>query len=157
MRVSEAFGELILQLKGADTFGKASLKTEISKAYLVEMVRITSEFGRAVKRELEDRGWSYLRACVGTGIPGATIGRMAQGIVPGADHVIAWAKGLRQDINKWLTLAGYDPIPEELVCDVTKADRVRERVAAYLVEKKGMQPEEVKEMFEEINEKGDPL
>jgi len=75
---------------------------------------------------------------------------MAQGIVPGADHIIAWAKGLRQDINKWLTLAGYDPIPEELVCDVTKADRVRERRATYLIEKKGWSEEDVRKMEEDI-------
>jgi hypothetical protein len=79
------------------------------------MARISEDFGRAVQRELDDKGWSHQRACVATSIPSATIGRMALGIVPGEDHIIRWAKGLRQPINQWLILAGYEPIPEELI------------------------------------------
>ena len=120
MRVSEAFGELILQLKGADTFGKASLKTEISKAYLVEMVA-----GKVPSLQIVEKF-------------------LATYAVP--------AEKAREVYDA----AGYAG-PAQYLEDITKADRVRESVAAYLVKKKGMQPEEVKEMFEEINEKGDPL
>jgi hypothetical protein len=75
------------------------------------MARISPEFGEKIAEALRERSWSHQRACVATGVPGATIGRMALGIVPGADHVIAWAQGIKQDINMWLVLAGYDPIP----------------------------------------------
>lgn len=36
MKVSKQFGELITEVKGEDSFGKAALKTGVSKAYLVD-------------------------------------------------------------------------------------------------------------------------
>ncbi len=80
------------------------------------MAVISEEFGHRMKEELERRGWSYQRACVASGVPTPTIGRMALGIVPGKDHIINWAVAIQEPINEWLVLAGYDPIPEELVC-----------------------------------------
>jgi hypothetical protein len=79
------------------------------------MVRIVSNFGLEVRAILEQKGWSFRRATINTGIPHTTIGMMADGLVPGKDHIINWAVALKEPINKWLTLAGYDPIPENLV------------------------------------------
>jgi len=81
------------------------------------MSRVNEEFGKAVQEKLQKRGWSHQRAWINTTIPGATIGRMALGLVPGEDHIIKWAKALGENINYWLQLAGYDPIPEELICE----------------------------------------
>lgn len=78
-----------------------------------DLGRINTQFGEAVKKALEERGWSHQRAHVNVGVPGATIGRMALGIVPGEDHIIKWAMGLKEPINDWLELAGYEPIPPE--------------------------------------------
>jgi len=79
------------------------------------MSRVNEEFGKAVQEKLRERGWSHQRAWIATTIPGATIGRMALGLVPGEDHIIKWATALGENVNSWLELAGYDPIPEELV------------------------------------------
>jgi transcriptional regulator with XRE-family HTH domain len=88
------------------------------------MAHISEAFGKEVKKRLDERGWSHLRANVATGIPSATIGRMALGIVPGEDHVIKWAKALNESINYWLDLAGYEPIPANLICETKTPYRV---------------------------------
>ena len=116
-------------------------------------VRVSEEFGAEVRARLKGKGWSYRRATIATGIDHGTIGMMASGVVPKKGVVIDWATHFGEDVNKWLVLAGYDPIPEELVCDVTTADRVREDHALYLVQKKGWSEDEVRKMFEEIGEK----
>lgn len=38
-RVSARFGEIVREILGTDSFGQATIKTGISKAYLVEMAR----------------------------------------------------------------------------------------------------------------------
>lgn len=81
------------------------------------MAPTKAELGERVKLVLKDREWSYQRASVATEIPAPTIARMALGIVPGADHIINWARAIGQNINEWLILAGYEPIPVHLVAD----------------------------------------
>jgi hypothetical protein len=39
MKVEPDFGKLITETMGSDSFGQAAIKTQISKAYLVEMAR----------------------------------------------------------------------------------------------------------------------
>ena len=72
------------------------------------MVRISKEFRDKISLVLTEHGWSRQRACIASGIPGATIGRMAMGIVPGKDYVIKWAEALREPIPVELCL----PPPE---------------------------------------------
>jgi hypothetical protein len=121
----------------------------------VDMARISIELAQEVSKRLADKDWSHQRACVATGVNGAVIGRMALGIVPGADHVINWALGLRENVNYWLVLARYDPIPEDLICDIARVDRVREDVTDYLIQHKTMSFEEIAEMFKRIGEAKD--
>lgn len=95
-----------------------------------EMPRTSEEFAAAVRRVLEERHWSYRRATVATGIDHGTIGFMAIGIVPKRGVVIEWAQALKEPINDWLKLAGYDPIPENLV---TRELAVKYRMSADMV------------------------
>lgn len=81
------------------------------------MPRISPQLGEAVKAVLAEKGWSYRRASIATGLQHATIGAMASGIVPGKDHIINWAVALNEPINKWLELAGYDRLPANLVIE----------------------------------------
>jgi len=76
---------------------------------------IKQTFGEAVSRILKEKQWSYRRAKIATGIDHYTIGEMAAGAVPKRGVVIEWAQALKEPINPWLALAGYDPIPPELV------------------------------------------
>lgn len=80
---------------------------------------------------MKERGWSYRRARIATGIDHGTIGDMATGVVPRKGVVVDWAQTLKENVNWWLELAGYDPIPENLVCDFA-SDRVREHVLEYM-------------------------
>lgn len=92
------------------------------------LARISEEFGRIVRDRLKEKGWSFRRACIATGVDYGTIGNMADGIVPRKGHVIDWAIGLGEDINYWLALAGYDTIPPKLV---SGAEEVREATEEY--------------------------
>lgn len=77
--------------------------------------RVNEEFGKAVRQKLEEKGWSFRRATIASGVTYGTIGNMAAGMVPGRDHIIDWAVALGEDVNYWLKLAGYEPIPCNLV------------------------------------------
>lgn len=81
---------------------------------------IKKEFGEEVAEKLKQKGWSYRRAKIATGIDHYTIGEMASGVVPKKGAVIDWAQALHENVNKWLVLAGYDPIPEELIIEPGK-------------------------------------
>lgn len=96
MRVSKDFGRLILEIKGEDSFGQAAIKTQISKAYLVEMAA-----GKVPRPE--------------------TIRRFVDGYDLPAEKA-----------RRLYDLAGY-AVPAEW-----QPDRVRERIAEYLVTRKGM-------------------
>ena len=113
MKVSERFGQLILEVKGTDTFGQASLKAEVSKAYLVEIAA-----GKIPSLQIVER-------------------------------VLAAYSVPPEKAREVYEAAGYAP-PAQYLEDVSRADRVREDVSRYLIEKKGMPDSEVKEMFEEI-------
>lgn len=78
------------------------------------MPRVIEEFGKEVRQRLAIKGWSFRRATIASEIPHTTIGAMADGVVPGENHIIKWAKALKEPINYWLELAGYDPIALEL-------------------------------------------
>jgi hypothetical protein len=49
-RISEEFGQLIGDLLGSDTYGQASVRTEVSQAYLLAMKR-----GKVPTRHIVDR------------------------------------------------------------------------------------------------------
>lgn len=51
-------------------------------------------------------------AMLKTGIDHATIGKMRMGFVPRSETVIRFAQGFGLDVNEWLALAGYEPLPE---------------------------------------------
>lgn len=117
--------------------------------------KVSLEFGAAIKDRLEKRQWSYRRAAINTGLRYGTIGNMASGLIPGEDHIIRWAEAIGENINYWLQLAGYRPIPEELVCQVT-ADQVKEQLAEYLIEHKKMTPDEVSQMWQDLGDESSP-
>lgn len=91
------------------------------------------EFGEAVKQLMQARGLTNRGVTIKTSIDHGTVNNMRQGMVPKKGVILDFALGLGENVNEWLVLCGYDPIPEELVSDVTKADRVREAVTEYLV------------------------
>ena len=118
MRVSKDFGLLIVEIKGEDSFGQAAIKTQISKAYLVEIAA-----GKVPRPE--------------------TIKRFADGYQVPAGN----ARRL-YDLAGYAIPAEWQPGPEASA--MALADRVRERIAEYLVTRKGMSQQEVITMFQEI-------
>ena len=119
------------------------------------MPRVIKAFGEEVRKRLVAKGWSFRRATISTEIPHTTIGAMADGVIPGEDHIIKWAKALKEPINEWLTLAGYDPIPEELISERPDPMLVREQMAEYLVETGRLSAEQAKEVLSELKAEPD--
>jgi hypothetical protein len=74
-------------------------------------------FAEAVNKVLADRNLHLRGAEYKTGLDHTTVNRMKNGLVPSRGKIIEWAEGLGESINHWLGLAGYDPIPENLVRD----------------------------------------
>lgn len=79
------------------------------------MARIREGFGQAVADKLKEKRWSYRQAALVTGIDYNTIYNMKTGITPTRGKVIQWAEGLREPINEWLKLAGYEEVSPSLV------------------------------------------
>lgn len=79
------------------------------------MPTIKEQFGTEVRKRLDEKGWSFRRAKIGTGLDHYTIGEMSHGVVPSRGKVIQWAQAIGENINWWLELAGYEPIPMELL------------------------------------------
>jgi len=76
------------------------------------------------------------------------------GRIPSRGLVIQWAEHLGEEVNKWLRLAGYDPIPAKLIYETaTTVNQIKEQVAQYLIEQKGMSLEEIQAMWEKLGEK----
>jgi len=75
-----------------------------------------------------NKNWGRVR------ISAATLRRMHDSpYLPDYEKVIAWAEGLGEDINRWLELAGYDPIPEELVVREDRSEyRTAEEAARFI-------------------------
>lgn len=76
---------------------------------------IKPEFGAAVRAALEERKLSRRGQRALTSLDHVTVGTMAQGIVPTMETVVRFAQGLGLDVNQWLTLAGYEPMPPALI------------------------------------------
>ena len=74
-------------------------------------------FHSAVVEAYERHGFKSLRQAERiTGINYSTIHAMISRVhIPSRGQVIEWAEGLKEDINHWLRLAGYDPIEIELI------------------------------------------
>ncbi len=98
-----------------------------------EMPKPNPRFSEAISNTLAERGLTLRQAEYKTGIDHTTITRMANGIVPSRGKVIEWAEGLDENINTWLELAGYEPIPAELCGAV----RIAESPAEYTAMKPG--------------------
>lgn len=60
----------------------------------------------------EHGGMSYRAADTKTGVSYGTISNMAAGRVPEMENIVKFAVGFGQDVNEWLRLAGYDPMPD---------------------------------------------
>lgn len=80
---------------------------------------IQERFHKAVLDAFERHGFqSYRHAELLTGVNYSTIYAMAsRKRVPTRGQVIEWAEGLKEPINDWLELAGYDPISSALIQD----------------------------------------
>lgn len=74
--------------------------------------RTDASFGAAVRQLLGQRKLSLRAAAYKTGLDHTTIMDMGRGHVPQRRTVMDFARGLGEPVNKWLQLAGYDPIPE---------------------------------------------
>lgn len=95
------------------------------------MPRILEQFGRAVNDIMERRNLSNRAAMRKTQIDYTTINNMRQGMVPRKGVIVDWAIGLGENVNKWLLIAEYDPIPLDLVVTPEDADRIAEARASY--------------------------
>ena len=96
------------------------------------MAKTSLKFGAAVQAVLNDHGWSFRGATIATGIDYNTIGNMKSGIVPSRGKVIEWAEKINEPINKWLVLAGYEPIPAELCLPEDMPSEIREEIMRLL-------------------------
>lgn len=71
-------------------------------------------FGDAVREACERHKFTSTRhAGYRTGIDYSLISKMQNGTVPGIKVIIRWATAIEEPVNKWLELAGYDPVPTE--------------------------------------------
>jgi hypothetical protein len=59
-----------------------------------------------------------------------TVQNMRHGYVPKKGIIVDFAITLGEDINYWLTLAGYEPIPTALVQDPKRYQRIRRDLEA---------------------------
>lgn len=66
----------------------------------------------AVKETLAERQLSLRAATIKTGIAHTTILKMQKGYIPRRSTICDWAVGLGDSINKWLVIAGYQPLPD---------------------------------------------
>jgi hypothetical protein len=64
--------------------------------------------------ERHDLG-TYRHAEDVTGVERTCLMRLREGPKPSRGKIIEWAQGIGENINHWLGLAGYDPIPIELL------------------------------------------
>ena len=122
---------------------------------VINLPKVDEEFGKAVDDAMKARGLSNRGVMIKSRgkIDYGTVQNMRSGLVPKKGVVIDFAITIGEDINHWLTLAGYDPIPTELIGDIASADRVKEQVAEYLVKKKKLSPKEIEEMWKTLEEK----
>jgi transcriptional regulator with XRE-family HTH domain len=81
------------------------------------MAKASKQFGEAVSELLDARGLSLRAAALKTGVDHTTISQMRSGMIPKKGIIIDWAVGLGEEINHWLKLAGYEPIPENLITE----------------------------------------
>lgn len=72
------------------------------------------------------RGWkSSGQAELYTGIERTTLHRMKHGHVPMRSTVRVWAAALGDPANRWLELAGYDPVPAEIAQEAPQRPQER--------------------------------
>ena len=84
------------------------------------MDRETKEkrFADAVERAWKKHNLgNYRNAEDVTKVERTTLLRMRASVIPSRGKVIQWAEGIKENVNHWLQLAGYDPIPESLICE----------------------------------------
>lgn len=84
----------------------------LSEATYVTTKRVNPAFGEAVARVLDSHGLSLRAARIRTGIDHVTLSDMRAGYVPRMEKVVQFARGFNLDVNEWLELAGFDPLPE---------------------------------------------
>ena len=82
---------------------------------VVNMSKGNEAFGNEVKRVMAATGLSLRAVEYKTGIDHTTVLGMVNGRVPKKGTIIDFAQGLGENINTWLSLAGYDIIPEHLI------------------------------------------
>lgn len=118
------------------------------------MPKVSEKFGAAVRELLDSRGLTLRAASLKTGVDHTTIKQMRDGLVPKKGIVIDFAQGMDENINHWLELAGYEPIPPRLIRGGL------EPVQVYLRKTHGhkLSDEEIEailRVIEEIEEKGE--
>ena len=117
------------------------------------MPKPNPEFAEAVAEALRHHNLTLRGAEYKTGIDHTTVTKMVNGLPPSRGKVIEWAEGLGENINHWLELAGWEPIPPALV-EGGISDRVIERAAEYLAEK-GLSKEEIEELKRVVSKDND--
>ena len=78
---------------------------------------VQEQFHKAALDAYQRHGFkSYRDAEQKTGVNYSTIYMIvSRGRIPTRGQVIEWAEGIKEPINHWLELAGYDPISSTLV------------------------------------------
>ena len=95
---------------------------------------IQEQFHKAALDAYAKHGFkSYRHAEQQTGVNYSTIYTIvSRGRIPTRGQVIEWAEGLNEPVNKWLILAGYEPIPIELCLPEDTLPEVREEIMRLL-------------------------
>lgn len=71
------------------------------------------EFGRRVEEVLKEHGLSQRAQKTRTGIDHGIVGEWIDGWTPGhMDNIVKWVEGFGLDLNEWLVLAGFPPLPK---------------------------------------------
>lgn len=113
-----------------------------------ELSHVNQALKEAVEEAMTRHGLSLRGMEYKTGINHTTILQMKNGRVPSKGIVIDLAVGLGEDVNKWLELAGYPPLPYRTV--TAPADQVREVMSKYAVPGRVLTVGDIEQMSKEI-------
>jgi hypothetical protein len=82
------------------------------------------ELAAAVRAALARRNMTVNSASIRLRMDRQALTRFVNGVPMSLELVEKWARGVREDVNKWRELAGYDPVNGHLVGEITLSDFV---------------------------------
>lgn len=80
-----------------------------------ENQEVLNPLAENTRRVLKARRWSNRQAQIASGIHYSTIQQMRHGVRPSAETLAKWATAIREDVDAWLSYAGYRSVNTSVV------------------------------------------